>query len=93
MDEKEQQQGRREEELGALWKKSNERGEYFTGSVTVDNVKLDVVVFPNGYKREERHPDFRILKARKGERRPDRPQTQPAKPSPSAQDDDDRIPF
>jgi uncharacterized protein (DUF736 family) len=88
MDEKEQQ-GRREEELGALWKKSNERGEYFTGSVTVDNVKLDVVVFPNGYKREERHPDFRILKAR-GERRPQAPA---ASPRPAADVDDDRIPF
>lgn len=89
MDENEQQ-GRREEELGALWKKTNERGEYFTGSLTVDGQKIDVVVFPNNFKKQERHPDFRILKARdKGASRPDRPQPA-SRPSAEA---DDRIPF
>ncbi len=85
-----QGQPAREDELGALWKKSNDKGEFFTGAVTLDGVKIDIVVFPNGYKREERHPDFRILKA-KGERRP-----QPAAPTSGArtvEPDDDRIPF
>lgn len=86
-----QGQSAREDELGALWKKSNDKGEFFTGAMTFDGVKIDIVVFPNGYKREERHPDFRILKARKGERRP-----QPAAPTSGArtvEPDDDRIPF
>lgn len=58
------QQREREEELGALWVKSGANGNFMTGSIAVDGVKVDVIVFENRYKRTDNHPDYRILKAR-----------------------------
>lgn len=46
-------------ELGALWVKHSAKGEYMTG--TINGVK--VVVFRNNNKREDRHPDWRVLKS------------------------------
>lgn len=46
-------------ELGALWIKHSAKGEYMTG--TINGVK--VVVFRNNNKREEKHPDWRVLKS------------------------------
>ncbi len=48
------------EKLGALWQKSSARGDYFTG--TVNGVK--VVVFRNGYKQEEKHPDWIVYESK-----------------------------
>ena len=84
---------KREEELGALWRKQSERGEYFTGSVTVDGVKVDLVVFPNGYKKSEKQPDFRILKARARDKSDGRSPSEMGRPAPAAAQDDDAIPF
>jgi uncharacterized protein (DUF736 family) len=50
-------------ELGVLWAKSSARGDYMTGSLEIDGVKHPIVVFRNGNKRNEKAPDFRILKA------------------------------
>jgi uncharacterized protein (DUF736 family) len=47
-------------ELGALWIKQSERGEYMTGTINGENV----VVFRNGKKANERAPDWRVLKSR-----------------------------
>lgn len=47
--------------IGALWIKSGKNGKYLAGTIDIDNrnsVKL--MVFPNGYKEEERHPDYVI---------------------------------
>jgi len=84
---------KREEELGALWKRQSERGEYFTGSVTLDGVKTEVVVFPNGYKRSDKHPDFRILKARSRDKSDGRSPSEMGRPAPATAQDDDAIPF
>lgn len=57
-----------EDNMGALWKKSGPKGEYFSGSVEVNGEKINIVVFPNSFKKAENHPDYRILKSRpKGE--------------------------
>lgn len=46
-------------ELGALWIKQSAKGEYMTGSIN----GIKVVVFRNNNKRDERHPDWRVLKS------------------------------
>ncbi len=59
------------QELGALWKKEAKNGgqKYLAGHITVEDDmggerKIKVVVFANREKKNERYPDFRILKAR-----------------------------
>lgn len=59
------------QELGALWKKESKNGgqKYLAGHITVEDdmgveSKIKVVVFANRDKKNERYPDFRILKAR-----------------------------
>ncbi len=47
------------EKLGALWQKSSAKGDYFTGEV--NGVK--VVVFANGYKQSDKHPDWIVYKS------------------------------
>lgn len=53
-------------ELGALWIKSGPKGDYMTG--TINGVK--VVVFKNKNKREDKHPDWRVLKSVPREAKP-----------------------
>jgi uncharacterized protein (DUF736 family) len=53
-------------EIGALWRKSSARGEYFTGVINGDRI----VVFANDKKSSDKAPDFRVLKAIKKEDRP-----------------------
>ena len=50
-------------ELGVLWSKTSARGEYFTGTLEIDGVKQQIVVFKNGNKKSEKAPDWRILKS------------------------------
>lgn len=50
-----------EESIGALWRKSGPRGEYFTGEVNGERI----VVFVNGFKGENaKAPDFKIYKSK-----------------------------
>jgi hypothetical protein len=52
------------EKIGALWVKSSERGDYMTGEINGQKI----VVFTNGYKQSEKHPDYVIYKSKpKGE--------------------------
>ena len=60
---------KRDDELGALWEKTSENGPYMTGSVQVNGVKVDIVVFPNKYRKAENHPSYRILASRPKEER------------------------
>ena len=62
---------RDENELGVLWEKSGAKGTYFTGQLEIDGVKTKVVVFKNGNKRNEKAPDWRILKSKPREAAPD----------------------
>lgn len=48
-------------ELGALWVKRSAKGEYMTGTITVNGEKMPVVVFYNANKKNEKEPDWRIL--------------------------------
>ncbi len=51
------------EERGGLWSKESRNGnEYFTGDVTINGVKEQIVVFRNNFKTSERMPDWRIYK-------------------------------
>lgn len=51
--------------LGALWKKENERGIFFSGVLeNEDSTKTKIVVFKNNYKDTDNKPDYIILKAR-----------------------------
>ena len=57
------------QEVGALWKKESKNGgqKYLAGHIIMEDdmgVKTKVVVFANRDKKNERYPDFRILKAR-----------------------------
>lgn len=48
-------------DIGALWVRRSNKGEYMTGYVMVGEQKIPIVCFLNGYKKEEKHPDWRIL--------------------------------
>ena len=48
------------DELGALWVKSSERGDYMTGVINGEKV----VVFRNTKKSSDKQPDWRVLKSR-----------------------------
>lgn len=49
----------KDDKLGALWLKSCPQGEYFSGEINGQKI----VVFPNGYKQSEKHPDWIIYKS------------------------------
>ena len=50
-------------EIGALWEKSSGKGPYMTGKIG----DVAVVLFKNGNKRNDKAPDWRVLKAKKRE--------------------------
>lgn len=59
----------RENNLGALWK--NKGKDYLNGSLDIEtlkraaksavNGKINIKVFKNTFKKEDKHPDFNIL--------------------------------
>lgn len=48
------------DELGALWMKSGQRGDYMTGTINGQKV----VVFKNDRKQSENQPDWRVMKSK-----------------------------
>ena len=57
----------RDDELGALWRKDGgQKPDFFTGSCVCPHchAKTDIVVFQNGFKTADNHPEFRILKSK-----------------------------
>lgn len=52
----------KEREVGALWKKKNDKGSYCTGYLVVDElgqkIKRRVIMFANKQKNKETAPDF-----------------------------------
>lgn len=52
-----------EKELGALWKRSGKNGEYMSGVIEINGVVTTIVLFPIKTKKNERQPDWRIMKA------------------------------
>ena len=55
-----------DDRLGALWRKSSERGEFFTGKIRVaGGEEINIVCFPNRHKADgDNKPDYDILRAR-----------------------------
>lgn len=51
------------EELGALWAKKNDKGDFMTGQLKVNGEVIPVVVFFNQNKTKETQPDWRILRS------------------------------
>lgn len=60
-----------EETIGALWEKTSKtKGDKFlSGVITINGVAHEIVLFANQYKKEPKHPDWRIF---------------PSKPKPAA---------
>jgi len=53
------------DEIGALWAKKTKNGKpMFSGMIEVQGEKINIVCFLNSYKREDKHPDYKILISR-----------------------------
>lgn len=53
------------ESMGCLWLKTSKDGKkYMSGTVCVNGVKINIVVFKNNNKKEDRHPDYNILQSK-----------------------------
>lgn len=50
-------------DIGALWIKTGRKGEYMTGTITINGEVIKIVAFPNTRKANEKHPDWRLLKS------------------------------
>jgi uncharacterized protein (DUF736 family) len=50
--------------IGAMWIKEKNGKKYMTGVIEINGEKINIVVFKNGYKKEDKHPDYRILRSR-----------------------------
>ncbi len=59
----------REDKLGALWQKSSDKGDFFSGEIEINGTKHAIVVFANGYKDAENKPDWIIYKSKPREPR------------------------
>lgn len=54
-----------ENNIGALWIKKNNKGEFFTGKIKDNNgEEIKIVIFKNNYKNKDTQPDYTILKAK-----------------------------
>ena len=54
--------------IGALWTHTSKKEEkYLTGSVEIDGRKIDIVVFKNKFKDQDKQPDFKIFLSEKRE--------------------------
>lgn len=55
----------KEKSIGALWIKEGRQGQFLSGVLeNADGVKVSIVAFPNSFKTEQRHPDYKIFRAR-----------------------------
>ncbi len=50
--------------IGALWIKEKNNKKYMSGVIEINGEKINIVVFKNSYKKENKHPDYRILRSR-----------------------------
>ena len=50
------------ESIGALWLKTSQKGmKFFSGTITVDGVETEIVVFKNDKGDNPKRPDYRIF--------------------------------
>ena len=80
----------KENELGALWVRKGPKGDYMTGTLTINGVAVEIVCFLNKFKKEARHPDWRILRAQPRQEQP-KQQNRPPEREDFAQSPDDEI--
>ena len=76
-------------ELGALWSRTGAKGEYLTGTITVNGEAIKVVCF-SAKKSSDKSPDWRVLRSVPRE---SRPEAVPDQSSLSAPVNDSDIPF
>ena len=50
-------------DIGALWSRSSQRGEYLSGTIKIDGREVKVVCFKNDRKSSDKQPDWRVLKS------------------------------
>lgn len=48
-------------EIGALWKRTGKNGEYLSGSIQIEGVAYELKIFPNQYKKQDKHPDMKVF--------------------------------
>lgn len=64
----------RNREVGAFWKKKNDKGSYCTGFVVVDElgqkIKKRVIMFANKNKSKDTSPDFIVYLSNENEEQP-----------------------
>lgn len=47
---------------GALWEKTSKTGnQYYSGNLTIDNIKYKLTMFINDKKGNEKSPDYRLI--------------------------------
>jgi uncharacterized protein (DUF736 family) len=55
----------KDDKIGALWMKTTrDNAEYYKGSIEIGGQRHEVVIFRNGYKEQEKHPDFIVYRSR-----------------------------
>jgi uncharacterized protein (DUF736 family) len=52
-----------ENNIGAMWKKKKNGKAYLVGHITINNERHKIVLFPNKYKTEEKHPEFILYRS------------------------------
>ena len=79
--------------IGALWENSKADGSiWMSGTIEIDGKKLSIVAFHNDYKKEAKHPDYKIFISRpKGESKQEK--SYPESGSVADVDDRDSLPF
>ncbi len=80
---------KRDDSIGALWRKEGVKGPYYTGLIEINGEKINIVAFPNKLKKSENSPDVRILRSKTKEEL----QQQQPKPEPKNEEFFDDIPF
>lgn len=71
---KESKKELKNESIGALWINNGKNTIYLSGQIEIDGKKHNIVVFKNNYKKEDKHPDYKIyLKKEKSEDNEDLP--------------------
>jgi len=53
-----------DDKLGALWAKTSDRGDFFTGEIEIDGTKTRLVVFENRFKDGDKKPDWIIYRSK-----------------------------
>lgn len=52
---------KKSKDIGALWENTNASGKrWLNGSISVDGKKIKIIIFKNGYKEKNSHPDYYI---------------------------------